>query len=102
MRYFAEIDKDNKVINVIQAEDEEFIKTLGSSYIETFESETVVGARAKKGYTYDASKKAFFPPKPYPSWVFDTTLHTYKAPVTYPTHGKKVEWDEDSTSWKVV
>ena len=59
MRYFAEVDKDNKVINVIQAVDEEFIKTLGSSYIETFESETVIGARADKGYTYDASKKAF-------------------------------------------
>ena len=53
MRYFAEIDNNNKVINVIQAEDEEFIKTLGNSYIETFESETVVGARAKKGNNFN-------------------------------------------------
>tara|TARA_B100001250_G_C19489458_1_gene652388 strand:- start:242 stop:553 length:312 start_codon:yes stop_codon:yes gene_type:complete len=102
MRYFAKIDSNNIVINVIVAEDEEFVKNLDGNYIETFESVTAPAARAAKGYTYDASKKAFFPPKPYPSWVFDTTLHTYKAPVTYPTHGKKVEWDEDSTSWKEV
>jgi len=102
MRYFAKIDDNNKVINVIQAEEEEFIKNLDSSYIETFESVTVTGARAEKGYTYDASKKAFFPPKPYSSWVLDEASNTYKAPVTYPTHGKKVEWDEDSTSWKEV
>ena len=102
MRYFAEIDNNNKVINVIQAEDEEFIKTLGNSYIETFESETVVGARAKKGYTYDASKKAFFPPKPYPSWVFDEKTNLYQAPVTYPTDSKKYEWDETSKNWNEV
>ena len=102
MRYFAKIDSDNKVINVIMAEDEEFVKNLNGNYIETFPSATVPAARAAKGYTYDASKKAFFPPKPYPSWVFDTASHTYKAPVAYPTHGKQVEWDEDNTSWKEV
>jgi len=102
MRYFAELDKDNKVINVIQAVDEEFIKTLGSSYIETFESETVVGARAAKGFTYDASKKAFFPPKPYPSWVFDEKTNTYEAPVTYPTDSKQYKWNESSKKWDEV
>lgn len=102
MRYFAEVDKDNKVINVIQAEDEEFIKTLGSSYIETFESETVIGARADKGYTYDASKKAFFPPQPYPSWVFDEKTNTYEAPVTYPTDSKQYKWNESSKKWDEV
>jgi len=102
MRYFAEIDKDNKVINVIQAEDEEFIKTLDSSYIETFDSETVLGARASKGYTYDASKKAFFPPQPYSSWVFDEKTNAYEAPVTYPTDSKKYEWNESSKKWDEV
>ena len=102
MRYFAKIDSDNKVIDVIMAEDEDFVKNLDGNYIETFPSATVPAVRAAKGYTYDASKKAFFPPKPYPSWVFDTASHTYKAPVAYPTHGKQVEWDEDNTSWKEV
>jgi hypothetical protein len=102
MRYFAEVDKDNKVINVIQAEDEEFIKTLGSSYIETFESETVIGARADKGYTYDTSKKAFLPPQPYSSWVFDENTNTYEAPVTYPTDSKQYKWNEEDQTWDAV
>ena len=56
MRYFAKIDSNNIVINVIVAEDEEFVKNLDGNYIETFESVTAPAARAAKGYTYDASK----------------------------------------------
>ena len=99
MRYFAEIDKDNKVINVIQAEDEEFIKTLGSSYIETFESETVIGARADKGYTYDASRDAFIPPQPFKSWLLDENTCQWKAPVEIPSGDKRYSWDEDNKTW---
>ena len=102
MRYFAEIDNNNKVINVIQAEDEEFIKTLGNSYIETFESETVVGARAKKGYTYDASRDAFIPPKPYNSWTLNETTCLWEAPVAKPGGDNIYEWNEDTTSWDLV
>ena len=102
MRYFAKIDSDNKVINVIMAEDEEFVKNLDGNYIETFPSATVPAVRAAKGYTYDASKKAFFPPKPYPSWVFDEKTNLYQAPVTYPTDSKKYEWNESSKKWDEV
>ena len=36
MRYLTKIDSDNKVINVIMTEDEEFVKNLNGNYIETF------------------------------------------------------------------
>jgi len=102
MRYFAQIDDNNIVTNVIQSEDEQFIEGLDKSYIETFASETVVGSRAAKGFTYDVAKNAFFPPQPYPSWIFDEETNLYQAPVTYPTEDKRYEWNESSKTWDEI
>ena len=51
------------------------------------------------GYTYDASKDAFIPPKPFNSWVLDETTCWWEAPVAYPSDGKEYDWDEDNTQW---
>lgn len=53
------------------------------------------------GYTYDAAKDAFIPPKPYASWILDDDTCLWNAPVAMPTEGQ-YEWDEDTTSWKEV
>mgnify|MGYP005654472111 FL=1 len=54
------------------------------------------------GHTYDATRDAFIPPQPYPSWVLNETSCIYEAPVPYPTDGLMYEWDEDTTSWVVT
>ena len=51
------------------------------------------------GYTYDAGRDAFIPPKPYNSWVLNETTCLWDAPVPYPTDGKRYSWDEATTSW---
>jgi len=51
------------------------------------------------GYTYDATRDAFIPPQPFPSWVLDEFSCLWEAPVPYPTDGKRYSWDEDTTSW---
>ena len=51
------------------------------------------------GHTYDATRDAFIPPQPYPSWVLNETSCIYEAPVPYPTDDLRYEWDEDTTSW---
>jgi hypothetical protein len=51
------------------------------------------------GYTYDEIIDGFVPPKPYPSWVLNTTTGLWDAPVPYPTDGKTYTWDEDTQSW---
>jgi hypothetical protein len=51
------------------------------------------------GYTYDASRDAFIPPKPFASWVLNETTCLWNAPVAYPTDGKRYTWDEATTSW---
>ena len=56
------------------------------------------------GYSYDAVRDAFIPPKPdpYPSWVIDDTTGLWKPPVAQPTDGQEYNWDESTLSWVVV
>jgi hypothetical protein len=53
------------------------------------------------GYTYDAQRDAFIPPKPFASWLLDEDTCFWKAPLPYPDDGNRYEWDEDSLSWVV-
>ena len=52
------------------------------------------------GFTYDASKDAFIPPKPYASWTLNEDTCQWVSPVDYPNDGKFYDWDESSTNWK--
>jgi len=51
------------------------------------------------GFTYDRTRDAFIPPKPYASWVLNETTCLWESPIPYPTDGKKYQWDEATTSW---
>ena len=54
------------------------------------------------GYTFDVTEQAFIPPKPYPSWLLNTTIYQWEAPVPYPDDGKMYYWDEATLSWVLV
>ena len=52
------------------------------------------------GYTYDAGRDAFIPPKPFASWVLDESTCNWNAPTPMPVEeGKFFKWDEPTTSW---
>ena len=51
---------------------------------------------------FDVTAQAFIPPKPYPSWLLNTTIYQWKAPVPYPDDGKVYYWDEATLSWVLV
>jgi len=51
------------------------------------------------GYAYDATIDGFIPPKPFASWLLNTTTGLWEPPVPYPTDGKVYRWDEDTQSW---
>lgn len=51
------------------------------------------------GYTYDAEKDAFIPPKPYPSWLLNEVICDWYAPVDYPNDGKVYGWNESIQNW---
>jgi hypothetical protein len=54
------------------------------------------------GFTYDAVLDAFIAPKPFPSWLLNTTTCQWNAPTPYPTDGKMYSWDEETQSWVEV
>ncbi len=54
------------------------------------------------GFTYDADRDAFIPPKPYDSWVLDEATCLWVAPVPYPEDGGEYTWDEETGDWVEV
>jgi hypothetical protein len=54
------------------------------------------------GYTYDESRDAFIPPKPFDSWTLNETSCLWEAPVAYPTDGKAYEWNEEEQQWDLI
>ena len=54
------------------------------------------------GFTYDAAKDAFIPPKPFNSWLLDEDTCLWNAPVAYPDDGGIYVWNEETTSWDAV
>ena len=54
------------------------------------------------GFTYDATRDTFIPPKPYASWTLNEDSCLWEAPVTYPDDGGEYTWDEPTTSWVAV
>ena len=54
------------------------------------------------GYTYDESRDAFIPPKPYDSWTLNETSCLWEAPVAYPDDGQQYSWNEETTTWDLI
>jgi hypothetical protein len=51
------------------------------------------------GYTYDASRDAFIPQKPYPSWLLNEDSCLWEAPVPMPDGDELYRWDEAAGEW---
>jgi hypothetical protein len=117
MGHFAKV-LDGKVVQVIVAEPEffnNFVDSSAGTWIQTSynthggkhpENRPLRKNYAGIGFTYDATRDAFIPPKPFPSWVLDEDTCLWSAPVAYPTdigteeNPTKYDWDEELQSWK--
>ena len=52
------------------------------------------------GFTYDAGRDAFIPPKPFESFVFNEDKCNWEAPIPVPNEeGKFFVWDEETLNW---
>ena len=54
------------------------------------------------GYTYDAERDAFIPPRPFASWSLDDLTCQWQAPVAYPTDGQLYVWNENTQTWTLA
>jgi len=118
MAHYAFLDENNMVTMVIPGKDEgdgdydweEFYgNELGqrckrTSY-NTYAGQHLSGGTpyrknyAGYGYTYDETRDAFIPPKPFPSWILNETTCRWDAPVPRPTDNKEYQWDENLINW---
>jgi hypothetical protein len=113
MSHFAKI-VDGIVTQVIVAEPEFFDTFVDSSpgqWLQTSynthggqhpEDRPLRKNYAGIGYSYDAEKDAFIPPKPFESWLLNDETCLWEAPVAMPTDGKMYVWDEPTLAWKEV
>lgn len=51
------------------------------------------------GFTYDASRDAFYAPQPFASWLLDEDSCTWQPPVAMPDDGNMYTWNEESQTW---
>jgi hypothetical protein len=64
---------------------------------------------AGKGYTYDQTRDAFVPPKPFNSWILNEDTCRWEAPVAKPTltqeqidNNNYYRWNETIKNWELV
>jgi len=119
MAHFAQLDENNLVTQVIVVSNNDcqlngveieevgviFCKTLFGT--DTKWKQTSYNGNMRKnyagiGFTYDAGRDAYIPPKPYASWVLNENTCQWDAPVAYPDDGQIYRWDEDTVNWVVV
>jgi len=113
MAHYAFLDESNIVTEVITGKDEnELIDGLtpeewygnfrGQKCVRTSYNAKIRKNYAGIGFTYDVSKDAFIPPKPYASWVLNEDTCQWQAPTVKPAGTETIgwAWDEENTSWK--
>ena len=117
MAHFAQLNEENIVTQVIvvanqDTADQDGVESeaigiafctnlLGGNWKQTSYNGNIRKNYAGVGYKYDATLDAFIPPQPYASWTLNADAQ-WKAPVDYPTDGKRYTWNEETTSWDEV
>ena len=124
MAHFAKLNENNLVIFVTVGRDEdngledELSARTGQTYKQTSYNthggvHSLGGTPFRKnyaglGYTYDADRDAFIPPKPYASWVLDENTCLWNSPVAMPSDAgqgdppKMYTWNEETVNWVEV
>ena len=116
MAHYALLDGNNVVLSVIVGKDEGsdtnwetyYSNITGktckrTSYNTTRGIHKSGGTPFRKnyagiGFTYDESRDAFIPAKPYNSWVLYENTFQWQSPTPMPTDGV-YKWDENTLSW---
>jgi hypothetical protein len=132
MAHWAELDENNVVTRVLVGDNNDpagdegyqwLIDNLGGNWVktsynaaggkrrdpETGEMTNEPGFRknyAGIGFTYDSTRDAFIPPKPFNSWVLNEDTCLWEAPVAYPTfdeqNPKYYVWNEETLNWDEI
>ena len=118
MAHFAQLDENNKVLQVIvvsnqeitehgvevEAKGIEFCKSLlgeSTNWVQTSYNSQFRKHYAGIGYIYDPIGDRFIPPSPFPSWVLNEDCF-WEPLVPMPIDDKRYTWDEETFAWVEV
>ena len=109
MAHWAEIDGNNIVVRVTVGDNNEpdegyqwLVDNLGGIWVKTSYNKNIRKNFAGIGYTYDETRDAFIPPKPYNSWILNEDICNWEAPTPYPFGDGMYKWVEDDLNWQLV
>jgi len=120
MAYFAKLNSGNIVENVISINNAVITdangveqEQLGVDFINNLYGtndiwkQTSYNNRIRKnyagiGYTYDETRDAFIPPKPFNSWILNESICNWETPIPYPTDGNMYKWNEEILNWELM
>ena len=122
MKYFAKIELNNKVTQVLTIDDSVLKdangnehESLGVAFLteltkwpiwkETWRDESQRKHFAGIGFTYDEERNAFIGPQPFPSWTLNEDTCDWNPPTPFPEIGpdkKKYKWHEETISWEEI
>lgn len=127
MAHFAKLDENNIVIFVTVGRDEDEDKELelsertGDTYRRTsyntrggvhYDSQTNKPSAdqskafrknyAGLGYSYDESRDAFIPPRPFESWILNEETCLWQPPIPIPETDGQWVWNEEAGNWEEI
>lgn len=97
MNIFAIIE-GNRIKDIAIAESDEVLKII-------LPQKSIIKETEKTGIAWvgaEVIENRFMPMKPYSSWIFNSRLWKYEAPIPYPNPQKLYSWNESSKSWDEV
>jgi len=119
MAHFARLNETNEVIQVHVLNNDvildgdgveqeqlgiDFLTELygAGNYKQTSYNNNFRKQYAGVGYTYDETRNAFIPPKPYASWTLNESTCQWNPPTPHPDDGKFYIWNETEQRWDEV
>jgi hypothetical protein len=120
MAYFAKLNSENIVTEVISVHNNELLDSNGveqeangvnflikltnySNWKQTSYNGNIRKNYAGIGMTYDEDRDAFIAPKPFNSWILNEDTCRWEAPVAMPTgqleENQYYSWNEEILSW---
>ena len=113
MAHFAKLGIGNKVERVEVVSDDiatteqaglEFLQNLYKTrdvWKQTYYDGSTRKNYAGLDYTYDQTRDAFIPPKPFARWELNEETCRWEAPVAYPSDGNSYMWNDEEQEWQV-
>lgn len=98
-KYFAKINQDNIVEDVIVAESLDWVvSNFDGNWIETF-VDNPNKPMAGVGFEYILDLDIFREVKPFESWILSDNQLFWTAPIPMPQDGKLYDWNEEQVNW---